>query len=351
MAIVKELKELRKKYPVKTFADRDETAHILVEKNKTEPITVLERLLLLWIIVINFHDSGKIEGAFSCDSSCHGCSFCQKMCKAALTCILLICGYCYDHDQEIRRPSVLKSHNLNRYILSNIEFSVDEWKKRPFIKTVVAGMLYVLRINSSGDIENLTHAINMVNLAYANPHVRVGFWAKNVKDVEKAFDIVGKPDNLRFIQSSPMIGFSCEPSKYADLIFVVCPDEETVMEMIRQGGVPCNGKKCKECGWKCYLPEELGGWAKGSIVVEFLRCTPAQRARILQAYWAERKRREAIKELEVIRKEGRPINGVYDIRKHPERDGWFVVDGEIGLHTYQVNSPEEARLLYWKERA
>lgn len=40
------------------------------------------------------------------------------------------------------------------------------------------------------------------------------------------------------------------------------------------------------------------------------------------------------------------IYNVYDIRKNPERDGWWVVDGERGFATYQTDTAEEARTLY-----
>ena len=37
---------------------------------------------------------------------------------------------------------------------------------------------------------------------------------------------------------------------------------------------------------------------------------------------------------------------VYDVRKHPERNNWWVVDGERGICTYEADTAEEARTLY-----
>ena len=37
---------------------------------------------------------------------------------------------------------------------------------------------------------------------------------------------------------------------------------------------------------------------------------------------------------------------IYDVRKHPERNNWWVVDGERGIATYEADTAEEARTLY-----
>lgn len=289
------ISEIRKQYPTKTYEDREQTVNKILSHK--ESMTVIERLVLLFIVIINFHTGGKIAGIYSCDSSAHGCSFCQKMKKAAENICLLICGLCYDYEQEIRRPAVFKGHNLNRIILSSVLFTVDEWKQRP-IKLNKDAEDKVLRINSSGDTENAIHAENMLNLSYANPEFDVGYWAKNVPAVEEAIHTVGKPENVRFVQSSLRIGFEDEMSPEADLLFTVYPDVKTCLEAIRKGGKPCNGRKCNECGKKCYKKPENGGWEKGSNVCELLRCSEADRKLIMEAYLKEKARREAIKEKE-----------------------------------------------------
>ena len=264
--------ELKALYPVKTFPDRKATAEKLVaEYEKSGVLTDAKRNILLKIVVINFHDIHKIAGAYSCDSSAHNCEFCKKMQKAAENNPKHICGYCYDMAQEKRMPSVLQAHGLNLYILSRIPFSIEDWKRRPIARKLKNLLENILRINSAGETENQTHAENMINLIYANPKFYTGYWGKNVTDICNAFDHIGKPKNCRYVQSSPIIGKPAKRARWANLVFTVYPDEESLQKALDEGGVECNGKMCKACGWKCYLPEELGGWPDGSNVCELLR--------------------------------------------------------------------------------
>lgn len=241
-----------------------------------EEITFADRAMLVSIVKVSFHDAGKIEGLSSVDSSCHGCEFCQMMRKSAENNPLHICGMCYDHAQEEYREGVKNRHELTMRILSSLEFTVDELRALPIV-----GMC---RFNSSGDLRNDTHARNYVRIAIGHPFAKFALWAKNVKSAEKAFDELGKPENMIFIQSSPIIGKPCKRSPHADYTFTVYPDEKTTLDAIENGACACNGRKCKECGYKCYT----GEWAKGANIAEFLRVGKAKRAEIMNAYNAQR---------------------------------------------------------------
>lgn len=236
-------------------------------------LTFADRMQLLSVYSVSYHSSGKIEGCTSCDSSCHNCAFCQQMIKASEKNPLIICGLCYDDAQEKRWTNVEKRHGLNMRILSSVLFEVGELALLP-----ITGLC---RFNSSGDTPNEIYALNCIRIAKAHPFAHCALWAKNVLPCESAFDAEGKPANMIFIQSSPQIGFPAVRSRYADYTFTVYPDEYTVTEAIREGACECNGKKCRECGYKCYL----GTWEKGADIAELLRCTDKQRARILSAYW------------------------------------------------------------------
>lgn len=269
MAITNNLKTL---YPIKTFPERKASATKLITKfQKNGTLSDEEKTILLKIVVINYHDIHKIAGAYSCDSSAHNCEFCKKMQKAAENNPAHICGYCYDMRQENRMPSVMNAHTLNLFILSVVPFSVEDWKRRPITKKLKGFLENFLRINSAGETENQIHAENMINLIYANPRFHSGYWGKNYGDIGKGFDHIGKPKNCRYVQSSPIIGKPAKRSKWADLVFTVYPDEESLQKALDEGGVECNGKMCAQCGWKCYLPPELGGWPDGSNVCELLR--------------------------------------------------------------------------------
>lgn len=226
--------------------------------SKTE-ITHEDRLRLLTVYKANYHDSGKIAGISSCDSSCNGCTFCAKMRKAAESDPSIICGKCYDAKQEKYRINVQKRHTLNLRIMSNVLFTVEE------LRTVTCSEL--VRINSSGDVENVTHARNMIRFAKAHKIAYVAIWSKNYATVEKAFDLEGKPGNMRYIASSFRIDSPVPMPKYADNTFTVYSTREKVEEAVEHGAGECNGKKCRDCGYKCYY----GTWERGQDIAELLR--------------------------------------------------------------------------------
>lgn len=222
-------------------------------------ITHEDRLQLLQIYNVSFHETGKIEDLFSLDSSCNGCTFCAKMRAAAEKDPSIICGRCYDAKQEEYRTAVKNRHMLNLRIMSTVEFTIEE------LETI--RVFGICRINSSGDIENEVHARNMVRYAYACKGTPVALWAKNTPAVETAMDQLGKPENLVYIASSIRIDKPGQLPKYADYTFTVYSSKEKVQEALARGAGECNGKKCKACGFKCYLRK----WAQGQDIAELLR--------------------------------------------------------------------------------
>lgn len=185
---------------------------------------------------------------------------------------LVICGYCYDDAQESRWKNVENRHGLNMRILSAIDFTLEELATLPITA--------ICRFNSSGDVPNETYARNCIKIAMSHPYAKTALWAKNVPDCEKAFDELGKPANMIFVQSSLLIGIPCKRSKYADYTFTVYPDEQTTQAAINSGARECNGKKCRECGYKCYM----GTWEKGTDIAELLRVPSKTRAAIMAEY-------------------------------------------------------------------
>lgn len=238
-------------------------------------LTASDRYELLRIYQVSYHDDGKIELASSCDSSCHGCGFCQAMTKKAESDPLHICNYCYDRAQEDRWYTVRNRHALNMLIMSTVLFTVDELRS--------LNMVNILRVNSSGDCPNVTYAMNMINIAYAHEWVNVGMWAKNTVAVKAACRKLGKPSNLTLVQSAERIGEIPEREEFFDYVFVVFPDEETTRRAIKNGACECNGRKCLECGFKCYRK----GWAEGSVIAEVLRANKKVTSTVLQYYYAE----------------------------------------------------------------
>lgn len=226
--------------------DLRRATEILAKENKTAE----ERAELLSIYAPAFHTDGKIEDITSCDSSCNGCQFCQRMLEAAREDIRIICGLCYDEAQEKYKLHSRNRHSLNMLIMSKVEFTEEELARLP--------LTGIVRINSSGDTPNATYARNMLRIAFAHDGCKVGYWAKHTAPIVQACDELGKPNNLRLIQSSIFIGKPAKLARYFDNSFTVYPDEDTCSVAIANGASPCNGMKCKACGFKCYTGEHDG---------------------------------------------------------------------------------------------
>lgn len=222
----------------------------------------------------SFHDSGKIEGIYSYDSSCHGCAFCVNAINHAKKNPLLICGGCYADSQGNRWKVVKDSHALNAVIMSEFIFPLHVLASLP--------ATYYNRFNSDGDVTGLNMAINYLNIARSHPYAKLTMWAKNVGPVIKAIDMTGKPENVRLIQSGPVLNLKVRKlAKYFDHSFTVYITEDDVQKAIATGSASCNGKKCKECGYACYA----GTWPKGCDIAEILRGVTDKRRAELSALW------------------------------------------------------------------
>lgn len=213
-------------------------------------MTHADRVRLLRIYRVAFHTENKIEGASSCDSSCNGCGFCEKMREAAEKDPTMICAYCYDAAQEARWVNTENRHKLNMLIMMSVDFEEDE--------LVIINVTEITRVNSSGDCPNTTYARNMFRIAKVNAEDHFTFWAKNHAPVQQACRELGKPANMILIKSSIRIGIVDELPEFFDYVFTVYMTEEDTLAAIRDGANPCNGKKCKDCGWKCYYGTHTG---------------------------------------------------------------------------------------------
>lgn len=210
-------------------------------------IDLMDQIQLLQIIKPNMHKSGKIENISSFDSAVLTCTFCQKMHSQFHNNPLIVCNYCYAKKdaESFKGKNVRLNHDLKRRIFSTVVFS-----EKALSSLMLVGLY---RFNEDGDIENDIHAENYIKIAKCNPYAHFGFWAKNVKPVQNAIEKYGKPSNCTFIYSSPLINdFSDYIPKYFDYKFVVYTPKYISLAMSLNKS-ECNGKKCVDCGYKCYL--------------------------------------------------------------------------------------------------
>lgn len=236
-------------------------------------LSTADRMQLISLISVSYHDSGKIEGIFSIDSSAHACSYCEKMRAAAGKNPSIICSACYDYNLECVRPAMLKRHALNLQLLSSVLYDPSE------LKYINCGYNSIVRFNSSGDIANVIQARNYIRIAKTHEYNKFALWTKNIPAVVNAIELEGKPDNLTLIQSSPIVGRPAIKAKYFDYVFTVYATNAALIEDVYYGDNECNGKKCLDCGYKCYLRAHSGS----CNICEYLRAGKATRAAFIAA--------------------------------------------------------------------
>lgn len=257
----------------KTF-DRDlEKVVFILAKDE---LAAADRFQLLNIYKAAYHESGKIESIWSYDASATNCTYCKAMRKKAENNPAHICNFCYDYSNEQYRIQSLNRHSLNMMIMSKVDFTIDE------LQTLPGGMIN--RINSAGDIPNKTYARNMIKIAMSHSFGRFAFWTKNDKVLIAATRELGKPVNAVYIKSSETIGRPAALPEFFDYVFTVYPDKKTTEKAIADGSAECNGKKCKECGFKCYY-----GTHKSNNIAELLRGVNKEKRAAIIGWLAENK--------------------------------------------------------------
>ena len=138
---------------------------------------------------------------------------------------------------------------------------------------------------------NQSHAQNLLRIAKAFPRASFGYFFKHADAVAAGLKAEGYttrdalPENIRFIQSSILIGIPARPVWFADAVFTVYATADAVAAAVAGGAHECNGKKCMDCGYMCYLMKRR---AEALQIAEYLRCGAPARKIVIAALesWA-----------------------------------------------------------------
>ena len=181
--------------------------------------------------------SGKMTGIPSISTSC----LVNPICIARMKDGDSICAHCFAETTLKRYTACGRAMESNFHLLND---SVLDTELLPRFANVA-----IVRIESFGDVASVTQAINYANICKANPTVTFAWWSKNMKICKEAFDIVGKPDNVIMVESSPKLNVQAEISTdIVDKVFTVY-DEKTIAE--KSVEINCGARCCATCR-RCY---------------------------------------------------------------------------------------------------
>lgn len=194
------------------------------------------------IHVTNHSDNTKMAGIQSIGTT----SLCNPICQKRKEVCDGICSHCYaDSLCKMRK-------NLNAHLVQNFE-KLTSRLMTPKEAAAVPVTSLIARIESFGDVANVTQARNYIRIIRAHKWITFGIWSKNWGIWHAAFKKEGKPKNCTFVLSSMHINRKDEAHRlmipYVDHVFTVW-DKAHYPEF--EGGLTeCAGLCCAKCQ-KCY---------------------------------------------------------------------------------------------------
>ena len=195
-------------------------------------------------IGFSYDMSAKMSGMLSLSTSPHG-----ERCKANAE-RFEVCKHCYAKATDSRYPALHNKLMTNARVLQTTEIAPEKWIHIDW------NSWRFVRLESFGDVNNITQVLNYFALCEANPHITFTVWTKNIDLYYAAIQNGNpKPKNLIIIFSSPMLNTEIRiPERYKgiiDKVFTVY----TAEWLIENGKTPCfincGARSCKRCQ-KCY---------------------------------------------------------------------------------------------------
>ena len=183
--------------------------------------------------------SGKLKGIQAINTNTLTNSFCQKMSKCEGT----ICSKCYSINMlETFRKNCAPSWQENSEVLS--EGIIPEAYLPKFTSVFV-------RFSAHGELINLNHLQNFMNMCKKSPLSRFALWTKRDDIVNEFMTNGGEiPSNCSMVFSSTMIEeFTTEVPQHFDKVFNVVN-----VDNANEVSINCGAKSCMDCGL-CYIKD------------------------------------------------------------------------------------------------
>lgn len=199
-----------------------------------------------YIAMFTRHNDGdKLEGLRSMSTS----PLLNQLCIERSSIPGLVCNHCYSVNYNNLRRSLREKLERNTAILTTTIIDYD------LIPTIIDRYF---RIESFGDLQNVTQAINYLNLIIKNNRpgdpVYFAWWTKNPHYIKQALEQLNieKPQNVQIVFSSPCIN---KPADIAILkkVFPFIDKTFTVYDKQTTETINCGKLHCINC-LNCYKP-------------------------------------------------------------------------------------------------
>lgn len=197
--------------------------------------------------------TGKLEGFYAISTSVLMNPICQGRARDPKC----ICHDCYAACGASRFAGLSQALETNYLILNN--FLLDE---EVLATVAIPSTNGKARTESHGDVATEICAINHKRIVNSHPHLTFGVWSKNLNLYAPVFEAEGKPTNMIFIASSPIVNKVMEiPEVYKWFVDKVMTIYEKEYAKLHNVTINCGtwdtgslDHRCKLC-MRCYDPK------------------------------------------------------------------------------------------------
>ena len=201
-------------------------------------------------VLVSDYMSGKMDGIPSISTSCLS----NPICIARMKDDESICARCF------AEATLMRYKECGKNCAQNYDLLTSELVPQ-YLLPIFNDDVTIVRIESFGDVANVTQAINYINIIRMNPTVRFAWWSKNASIINEAFAQVGKPRNVVMVESSCKLNVQKKLSANFDKVFTVYDAEHIEGNTIN---INCGARSCATCQ-RCYKK------GTGTIVNEKLK--------------------------------------------------------------------------------
>ncbi len=196
--------------------------------------------LVALLYIVHHHNTKDSKSKLAGLDSVSTCCLDNPLCAALRKIQGSICAKCYAATQQARQAELTERNIINGLILRNFLIPRKYLALLPFNP-----LADFIRIESFGDVANITQARNYARLMKAHRGRHFGVWSKHWGIWSIAFAAEGgKPKNCSFVYSSLYIDTPAEVFPEVDHTFTVFTREAITRDGIE---INCGGKSCAEC--------------------------------------------------------------------------------------------------------
>lgn len=221
-------------------------APILDDIDAGKTITTARQIEALACLHVSESMTGKLEDVNAISTASSANPICQARSKDCDS----ICSHCFALLTLDRYNDLEQAAIVNLVILNAMVYSRAAWKTAR-IPASAAGDIF--RIEAFGDTASAIQAANYVIMAATHRHIKAfGIWSKNLGFWASAFEALGKPRNIIFTASSPVMNTPATiPERFRwflDHVFTVYTSDYAIAHDIN---INCGDRKCANCR-RCY---------------------------------------------------------------------------------------------------